>query len=65
MIRQKIVFVRHVVWNELNKTIITVENAEEKVVSLLNIVPMTSFRRHDCDLMRKTCRRTHGMMGSF
>ncbi len=56
MDRSEIIFSQGMfVWNELKEqTIITVENAEEKVVAFLNIVPDYSVGEGTYDLIRKT-----------
>jgi phosphatidylglycerol lysyltransferase len=62
--RTEIVFSQGMfVWNELKQqTIITVENAEEKVVAFLNIVPDYSPSEGTYDLMRKTIDAPNGIM---
>jgi phosphatidylglycerol lysyltransferase len=62
--RSEIVFSQGMfVWNELKQqTIITVENAEEKVVAFLNIVPDCSPAEGTYDLMRKTTDAPNGIM---
>jgi phosphatidylglycerol lysyltransferase len=50
-------------WDELKKqTVITVENAEEKVIAFLNIVPDYAPSEATYDLMRKTADAPNGIM---
>jgi phosphatidylglycerol lysyltransferase len=50
-------------WDELkNQTIITVENAEEKVIAFLNIIPDLTPGEGTFDLIRKTEDSPHGVM---
>jgi phosphatidylglycerol lysyltransferase len=50
-------------WNELkNQTIITVENAEEKVIAFLNIIPDYTPGEGTYDLIRKTDDSPHGVL---
>jgi len=50
-------------WNELkNQTILTVENAEEKVIAFLNIIPDYALSEGTYDLMRKTADAPNGIM---
>ncbi|MCE1199932.1 MAG: phosphatidylglycerol lysyltransferase domain-containing protein, partial [Marinilabiliales bacterium] len=50
-------------WEELKQqTLITVENAEEKVVAFLNIVPDYAAGEATYDLLRKTCDAPNGIM---
>jgi phosphatidylglycerol lysyltransferase len=50
-------------WDQLkNQTIITVENAEEKVIAFLNIIPDFSPGEGTYDLIRKTEDSPHGVM---
>jgi phosphatidylglycerol lysyltransferase len=50
-------------WNELkNQTIITVENAEEKVIAFLNVIPDYNPGEGTYDLIRKTEDAPHGVM---
>jgi phosphatidylglycerol lysyltransferase len=50
-------------WKELkNQTIITVENAEEKVIAFLNIIPDYTPGEGTYDLIRKTDDSPHGVL---
>jgi phosphatidylglycerol lysyltransferase len=50
-------------WHELkNQTIITVENAEEKVIAFLNIIPDFTPGEGTYDLIRKTEDSPHGVL---
>jgi phosphatidylglycerol lysyltransferase len=50
-------------WHELkNQTILTVENAEEKVIAFLNIIPDYAPSEGTYDLMRKTADAPSGIM---
>jgi phosphatidylglycerol lysyltransferase len=62
--RHEIIFSQGMfVWDELkNQTIITVENAEEKVIAFLNIVPDYSPSEGTYDLMRKTTDAPNSIM---
>jgi phosphatidylglycerol lysyltransferase len=62
--RNEIVFSQGMfVWNELKQqTLITVENAEEKVVAFLNIIPDYAPSEGTYDLMRKTTDAPNGIM---
>jgi phosphatidylglycerol lysyltransferase len=62
--RSEIIFSQGMfVWNELkNQTIITVENAEEKVVAFLNIIPDDVSGEGTFDLIRKTDDAPNGVL---
>lgn len=62
--RQEIIFSQGMfAWNELkNQTIITVENAEEKVIAFLNIIPDYAPSEGTYDLIRKTADAPNGIM---
>ncbi len=62
--RREIVFSQGMfIWNELkNQTIITVENAEEKVIAFLNIIPDYNPGEGTYDIIRKTEDAPHGVM---
>ena len=50
-------------WNEIKQqTIITVENAEEKIIAFLNIIPDYAKGEGTYDLMRKTKDAPNGVM---
>jgi phosphatidylglycerol lysyltransferase len=50
-------------WDQLkNQTILTVENAEEKVIAFLNIIPDLAPGEGTYDLIRKTEDSPHGVM---
>ncbi len=50
-------------WDQLkNQTIITVENAEEKVIAFLNIIPDLAPGEGTYDLIRRTADSPHGVM---
>lgn len=50
-------------WDELkNQTIITVENAEEKIIAFLNIIPDYAPGEATYDLIRKTADAPNGIM---
>jgi len=62
--RSEIVFSQGMfVWNDLKQqTLITVENAEEKIVAFLNIVPAYVKGEGTYDLLRKTTDAPNGVM---
>jgi phosphatidylglycerol lysyltransferase len=62
--RREIIFSQGMfIWNELkNQTIITVENAEEKVIAFLNIIPDYNPGEGTYDIIRKTEDAPHGVM---
>jgi phosphatidylglycerol lysyltransferase len=62
--RNEIIFSQGMfVWGELkNQTVITVENAEEKVIAFLNIIPDFAPSEGTYDLMRKTADAPNGIM---
>ena len=62
--RKEIIFSQGMfVWEELkNQTIITVENAEEKIIAFLNIIPDYAKGEATYDLMRKTDDAPNGIM---
>jgi phosphatidylglycerol lysyltransferase len=62
--REEIVFSQGIfVWNELKQqTLITVENAEEKIVAFLNIIPDYVKGEGTYDLLRKTKDAPNGVM---
>ena len=62
--RSEIVFSQGIFqWNELkNQTIITVENAEEKVIAFANIIPDFTPGEGTYDLIRKTDDAPHGVL---
>lgn len=62
--RTEIVFSQGMfIWEELkNQTIITVENAEEKVIAFVNIIPDFTPGEGTYDLIRKTDDSPHGVM---
>jgi phosphatidylglycerol lysyltransferase len=62
--RQEIIFSQGMfVWDELkNQTILTVENAEEKVVAFLNIIPDYAPGEGTYDLIRKTDDAPNGVL---
>jgi len=50
-------------WDELKQqTLITVENAEEKIIAFLNIIPDSVKGEGTYDLLRKTCDAPNGVM---
>jgi phosphatidylglycerol lysyltransferase len=62
--RSEIIFSQGMfIWDELkNQTIITVENAEEKIVAFLNIIPDFAKDEATYDLIRKTKDAPNGVM---
>jgi phosphatidylglycerol lysyltransferase len=62
--REEIVFSQGMFdWEELkNQTIITVQNAEEKIVAFLNIIPDYAAGEGTYDLIRKTCDAPNGVI---
>jgi len=62
--RKEIIFSQGMfMWEELKQqTIITVENAEEKIIAFLNIIPDYKKGEGTYDLMRKTKDAPHGVM---
>lgn len=62
--RSEIIFSQGMfIWEELKQqTVITVENAEEKVVAFLNIVPSFAENEATYDLIRKTPDAPNGIM---
>jgi phosphatidylglycerol lysyltransferase len=62
--RNEIIFSQGMfIWEELkNQTIITVENAEEKVIAFVNIIPDFTPGEATYDLIRKTDDSPHGVM---
>jgi phosphatidylglycerol lysyltransferase len=62
--RNEIIFSQGMfVWEELKQqTIITVENAEEKIIAFLNIIPDYAKGEATYDLMRKTIDAPNGVM---
>jgi phosphatidylglycerol lysyltransferase len=62
--RDEIIFSQGMfVWNELKlQTIITIENAEEKIIAFLNIIPDYAKGEGTYDLMRKTKDAPNGIM---
>ncbi len=62
--RHEIIFSQGMfIWDELkNQTIIAVENAEEKVIAFLNIIPDYAPSEGTYDLMRKTQDAPNGIM---
>ena len=62
--RNEIIFSQGMfIWGELKQqTLITVENAEEKIVAFLNIVPDYAPGEGTCDLIRKTSDAPNGVM---
>jgi phosphatidylglycerol lysyltransferase len=62
--RHEIVFSQGMfIWDEIKKqTVFTVENAEEKVVAFLNIIPDYAQAEGTYDLMRKTTDAPSGIM---
>lgn len=62
--RSEIVFSQGMfIWNELKQhTIVTVENAEEKVIAFLNIIPDFAKEEGTYDLIRKTKDAPNGIM---
>jgi phosphatidylglycerol lysyltransferase len=62
--REEIVFSQGMfIWNELKQqTLITVENAEEKIVAFLNIIPDYVKGEGTYDLLRKTSDAPNGVM---
>lgn len=62
--REEIVFSQGMfVWDELkNQTIITVENAEEKIVAFLNVIPDYAPGEGTYDLIRKTRDAPNGVI---
>jgi phosphatidylglycerol lysyltransferase len=64
MERKEIIFSQGMfIWDEIKKqTIITVENAEEKIIAFLNIIPDYAKGEGTYDLMRKTKDAPNGVM---
>jgi len=62
--RDEIIFSQGIfIWNELKQqTLITVENAEEKIVAFLNIIPDYVKGEGTYDLLRKTTDAPNGVM---
>jgi phosphatidylglycerol lysyltransferase len=62
--RDEIIFSQGMfVWNELKwQTIITIENAEEKIIAFLNIIPDYAKGEGTYDLIRKTKDAPNGIM---
>jgi phosphatidylglycerol lysyltransferase len=62
--RKEIVFSQGMfIWEELkSQTILTVENAEEKIIAFVNIVPDYTKKEGTYDLMRKTADAPNGVM---
>lgn len=62
--RSEIIFSQGMfVWEELKQqTIITVENAEEKIVAFLNVIPDYAPNEGTYDLIRKTADAPNGIM---
>jgi phosphatidylglycerol lysyltransferase len=62
--RKEIIFSQGMfVWEELKQqTIITAENAEEKIIAFLNVIPDYASREGTYDLMRKTKDAPNGVM---
>lgn len=62
--RSEIVFSQGLfIWEELKKqTIITVENAEEKIIAFLNVIPDYAKDEGTYDLIRKSKDAPHGVM---
>ncbi len=62
--RKEIIFSQGMfAWEELKQqTIITVENAEEKIIAFLNIIPDYAKGEATYDLMRKTKDAPNGVM---
>ena len=62
--RKEIIFSQGMfIWDELKQqTIITVENAEEKIVAFLNIIPDYVMKEATYDLIRKTKDAPNGIM---
>jgi phosphatidylglycerol lysyltransferase len=62
--RKEIIFSQGMfVWEELKQqTILTVENAEEKVIAFMNIIPDFATGEATYDLIRKTDDSPHGVM---
>jgi phosphatidylglycerol lysyltransferase len=62
--REEIIFSQGMfVWDELKmQTVITVENAEEKIIAFLNIIPDYAKGEGTYDLIRKTADAPNGIM---